>query len=64
MAEAALFLVVLLVGIGGTLLLYLLIDGETTGSETMDRDDAEAHARRRAAERYGGRDARNDREYE
>ncbi|WP_380678620.1 hypothetical protein [Salinigranum sp. GCM10025319] len=63
MAEAALFFVVLLVGVGGTLLLYLLIEGETAESETIDRDDAEAHARRRAAERYGG-GGQDDSEYE
>ncbi|WP_318567118.1 hypothetical protein [Salinigranum marinum] len=65
MAEAALFALVLLVGVGGTLLLFLLIDGETSGSETMERADAEAYARRRSAERYAddapAEDTRDDR---
>ena len=61
MAEAALFLLVVLFGIGGTLLLYLLIADETSDAETMDRADAESYARDRAAERYRGDDARDDR---
>ena len=61
MAEVALFFLVILLGIGGTVLLYLLIAGETADAETMDRADAESYARERAAERYRGDDARDDR---
>jgi len=64
MAEAAFFALVLLVGVGGMLLLFLLIEGETSDSETMDRADAESYARQRSAERYGdasAEDARDDR---
>ena len=61
MAEAAFFFLVVLFGIGGTLLLYLLIADETSDAETMDRADAESYARDRAAERYRGDDARDDR---
>jgi hypothetical protein len=64
MAEAAFFALVLLVGVSGTLLLFLLIEGETSDSETMDRADAEAYARQRSAERYtdaSAEDTRDDR---
>jgi hypothetical protein len=59
MAESV-FLVVLLVGLGAPLVLYLLIDSETDEPQRLDRSDAESYARDRAAERYGNRDAGDD----
>jgi hypothetical protein len=38
--------------------LYLFIADETRESSEMNRTDAEAYARRRSRERYGGGDAR------
>ena len=58
MAEAALLLVVLFVGLGGTVVLYLLVERETDRSREMDRSDAESYARRRSRERYD--DAHDD----
>jgi hypothetical protein len=61
MAEAALFLLVILVGLGAPVALHLLIRDETRERGEMDRADAESYARRRARERYGG-DARDGRD--
>ena len=51
--EAALFVVVLLLGVAATAVLYWLIQDETSTARTMDRSEAEAQARQRSAERYG-----------
>ncbi|ELZ29944.1 hypothetical protein C474_12956 [Halogeometricum pallidum JCM 14848] len=46
MPAASLFFVLfVLLGIGGTVLLYVLIDRETSDPETMDRADAERRAK-------------------
>jgi hypothetical protein len=61
MAEAFGFvLVVFLVGLGAPLVLYLFIRDETDERRTRSRDDAEAYARDRAAERYGGSERDRD----
>ncbi|WP_152040069.1 hypothetical protein [Salinigranum salinum] len=62
MAEAALFVLVLLVGLGAPVVLYLLIEDETRESDEMSRADAEEHARRRSRERYGDGNDRDDRQ--
>jgi uncharacterized membrane protein len=57
-AEAALFLLILLVGLGAPVVLYLFIADETRESSEMNRTDAEAYARQRSRERYGDGDTR------
>ncbi len=44
--EFLLFAVVLAVGVGGALLLYLLVERESASTETMRRSDAESEVRR------------------
>jgi uncharacterized membrane protein len=62
MAEAALFLLVLLVGLVAPVVLYLFIERETDDAREMDRSDAEAHARQQSRERYGDGNDRDDRQ--
>jgi hypothetical protein len=50
-------LLILLVGLGVPLVLYVLIDSETDDPRTLDRSDAESYARDRATERYGEGDS-------
>jgi hypothetical protein len=56
MVESLFFLLVLLVGLGAPLVLYLLIERETDEPREMSRSDAEEHARRRSQERYADDD--------
>jgi hypothetical protein len=54
MADAAFFVLVLLLGLGTPLVLSLLVKPETDDPRTMRRSDAEAYARDRSRKRYGG----------
>jgi len=46
MSGAALFVVAMLLSVGGGLLLYLLVRGEKNRRRVMDRESAERAARR------------------
>lgn len=60
MADVTLLAVVLFVGVGGMVLLYLAIESETDGRPRMDRGDAERLATNNAAERYARGDDADD----
>ena len=57
MADALLFVLVLLLAVGAPLVLYVLIESETEDLPTMDREAAERAARRDTPDES----ARNDR---
>ena len=59
MAESV-SLLVLLVGLGAPLVLYLLVERETDDPRLLNRADAESYARDRAAERYRDGDGDGD----